>query len=310
MNNGGFCSGKYILFSMLMTERYPFIRFEAVSAPGEWDAMVVGEPLIAVLSEPIEHEGDAMDVNVVTDVVVTLRKLNDKRALEPLEAEIERRDEQTRAVIALSLGSFGDMRAVEPLLNLLYDEEALIRRAAAYALGDLGDQRAVGPLMAILDDSDFETRSNVVKALGLLGDRRAVPPLIAALQQQEPLYRRVFIIEALDRLGDVCAVDALLERLQDPCEEKEVRAAAIEVLGHFGAKRAVPPLLSCLYDRGDDMVYEMRWRAAVALGQIGDTQAIVPLRAFLSDPEPVMRMAVSGALRQLEMVRVVASPLS
>jgi HEAT repeat protein len=281
--------------------------YDAASALGELGDAVVVEPLSAVLSNPNEHEGDIMDVNIVTSVVFALRKLNSARAAEPGVTTIARKDEQTRAVIALSLGSFGDTRAVEPLLNSLQADEPLIRSMAACVLGDLGDRRAVDPLLAILADEDFETRNSVVKALGLLGDKRAVLPLLSVLNQSKIAYRRIFVIEALDRLGDLRAIDALIQRLIDPLEDKEVRQAGIEVLGHLGDKRAVPFLLPGLADTDGCAAYEMRWRVAVALGQIGDTQVIETLQAYLSDPEPVMRMAVSGALRQLGVVRAVES---
>ena len=248
-----------------------------------------------------------MDVNVVTSIVFALRKLNKAREVEPFTAATARRDEQTRAVIALSLGSFGDTRAVEPLINLLHNDEALIRCAAACMLGDLGDQRAVEPLLEILGDDDFETRSSVVKALGLLGDKRAVLPLLALFDRNKPAYRRVFVIEALDRLDDLQAVEPLIQRLLDIDEVEEVRQAAIEVLGHLGDKRAVPYLLPGLANTDGYFAYEMRWRAAVALGQIGDTGVIETLQTYLTDPEPVMRMAVSGALRQLLALRAVDS---
>lgn len=291
------------LLLAVTTDGCPVVRFEAASALGELGGREVVDPLITVLSAPHEHKGDKMDVNVVSSIVFALRKLNDTRAVEPLIAALERRDEQTRAVIALSLGSFGDVRAVEPLLNLLDDTEPLIRRAAACALGDLGDQSAVQPLIGSLDDPDFETRSSAIKALGLLGDRRAIEPLCSLLQQDRIPYRRVFIIEALHRLGATQAVRPLLALLQNPLEEEEVRAAAIETLGHLGDPCAVPFLLALVTDFVVGEANELRWRAAVALGQIGDVRAIDKLSRYRTDPEPVMRMAVIASLRQLKVIQ-------
>ncbi|GHO83558.1 HEAT repeat domain-containing protein [Dictyobacter formicarum] len=281
------------------------IRDTAVFFSMAVNAAQIIEPLIAVLSASNEHKGNKMDVNVVSSVVSALRELNDACAVEPLIAAIERRDEQTRAVIALSLGSFGDTRAVEPLLNLLHDGEPLIRRAAACALGDLGDRRAVLPLIALLTDPDFETRGSAIKALGLLGDRRAIEPLCSLLQQDQIPCRRIFIVESLDRLGATQAVDSLIALLQDPLEDDEVRALSIEALGHLGDKCAVPFLLAVITDSVADDANEMRWRAAVALGQLGDPRAIDTLSRYRTDPEPIMRMAVIAALRQLEIIKAV-----
>ncbi|GLV54851.1 hypothetical protein KDH_17480 [Dictyobacter sp. S3.2.2.5] len=289
------------LLLAVTTDRSPVVRHEAANALGELDGREeVVEPLIAVLSAPNEHKGNKMDVNVVSSIVFALRKLNDARAVEPLIDALERKDEQTRAVIALSLGSFGDIRAVEPLLNLLYDDEPLIRRAAACALGDLSDQRAVLPLIDALTDPDFETRSGAIKSLGLLGDRRAIEPLCSLLQQDRIPYRRVFIIGALDRLGATQAVRPLIALLQNSLEEEEVRAASIETLGHLGDKSATPFLLNFVTDFVAGDANELRWRAVVALGQLGDTRAIDRLSRYRTDPEPVMRMAVISALRQLK----------
>ena len=65
-------------------------------------------------------------------------------------------------------------------------------------------------------------------------------------------------VEALGRIGDVRAVEPLIQRLQD--EDEDVRSAAAEALGRIGDARAVDPLIQRLQEE-DWWVRETAWQA-------------------------------------------------
>src|SRR5262249_5609664 len=88
------------------------------------------------------------------------------------------------------------------------------------------------------------------------------------------------------------AVEPLIDALDDP--DREVRDKAALVLGELGDRQATLPLTALLH--GPDA--EVRWRAAAALGELRDSRAVGPLVQALRDPDEAVR---SGAVRALEM---------
>jgi hypothetical protein len=77
---------------------------------------------------------------------------------------------------------------------------------------------------------------------------------------------------------------------------KSVRIGAIESLGAIRDPRSVRPLAHLLKH---DPAIEVRWIAALALGEIGDSTAIPPLVESLRDKERYVRY---GAARSLELL--------
>jgi HEAT repeat protein len=96
----------------------------------------------------------------------------------------------------------------------------------------------------------------------------------------------------LPEVGDGClngqVPDTLLAGLSDP--DKAVRAEAMHGLAAIG-RPAVPACIALLQD-GD---WKVRYRAAEALGLIGDGEAYAPLTAALGDGKDHVRyMAAKG----------------
>ena len=74
------------------------------------------------------------------------------------------------------------------------------------------------------------------------------------------------------------------EYIQDLTHRKPaIRAMSAYELGRLQIKEAVGPLIEALRDPS----YEVRWNAAVALGNIGDPRAIEPLRQALQQDTDV-----------------------
>jgi HEAT repeat protein len=86
------------------------------------------------------------------------------------------------------------------------------------------------------------------------------------------------------------AVLPLVRALQDPAWRTRYRAA--EALGLIGDRRAVQPLVRVLGDEKD----HVRYMAAKALGQIADPAARDALLPLLSDRNPPARKAAAFAL--------------
>jgi HEAT repeat protein len=100
---------------------------------------------------------------------------------------------------------------------------------------------------------------NIVK----LKARRDVKGLIKALGYPKNVPIRQRAAQALGRLADASAVDALILALHDT--DKDVRVNAAQALGIIGSVRAVEPLITALRDANS----EVRWSTAEALGKLG-----------------------------------------
>jgi HEAT repeat protein len=97
-------------------------------------------------------------------------------------------------------------------------------------------------------------------------------------------------VRAMEGLVARRAVLPLVRALQDPAWRTRYRAA--EALGLIGDRRAVRPLVRALGDEKD----HVRYMAAKALGQIADPAAREALVPLLSDANPPARKAAALAL--------------
>ena len=97
--------------------------------------------------------------------------------------------------------------------------------------------------------------------------------------------------DALGTMGEP-ACDPLLRILDYP--KVNVRLGAIDALSGIKSPRSVDDLVRKLKDDHDD---EVRWAAALALGQIGDPRAVPALEEALRDEDRYVRY---GAVKSLE----------
>ena len=88
-------------------------------------------------------------------------------------------------------------------------------------------------------------------------------------------------------------VTSLISALQD--DNATVRWKAAEALGEIGDKRAVEPLISALQDDNATVREDAAW----ALGEIGDKRAVEPLISALQDWDATVRRNAAEALRKL-----------
>ncbi|MEE2753484.1 MAG: ammonia-forming cytochrome c nitrite reductase subunit c552, partial [Candidatus Latescibacterota bacterium] len=101
---------------------------------------------------------------------------------------------------------------------------------------------------------------------------------------------------ALGKRGDRAAVDDLVARLKDTSTLPVWKAVAATLVGQLQAQSAVEALIEALKDP-----YPMvRLRSAVALGRIGDIRAIPPLISVLFDSTRSVRIYTAFALSDLD----------
>jgi HEAT repeat protein len=123
----------------------------------------------------------------------------------------------------------------------------------------------------------------------------AVQPLAESLKNDDDQWTRRAACDSLSQLGDVAAVPALIEGLED--QDSEIRARCAAGLGKLADARAVEPLLTIL--KGNDLP-AVRLRAAAALGKIKDKNALDAMNEVLErEADPRVRMVLAEAVREV-----------
>ncbi len=150
--------------------------------------------------------------------------------------------------------------------------------------------RALNTARARPTDPDV---SAYTAAVNLLAWHRSVEAADALLDQLRarklPEWPARALRGALTRSPNAALVDGLLRTIEQPGEPRGVAAAA-EILGWRREQSAVAPLLSLL---GRTHSPQVRREAVVALGRIGDRDAVDALVALLDEADLAEELAVS-----------------
>jgi HEAT repeat protein len=230
----------------------------------------------------------------------------------------------------------GDDRAfVDRLTDVLGVHEVLVARSRAglsrtgrlralSSLVDLGDSRHIAYLRDCLNEDNGHVRVNAVKGLARLGDAASIDRILDlavssrpweaarmadALAEMgsiavEPISRWIDAARAREKARGVVALGArVLGLIGDPAAEALLiellasdrpgwRLAAASALQHTGSDKAVAPLLTAL----QDIDWQVRARAAVALGAVADSVAGPAVAQLLTDEVWWVRQDAAEAL--------------
>jgi len=154
----------------------------------------------------------------------------------------------------------------------------------------------------MLSSTDMVTVDWGGQGLGRIGDPCAIPALLKALERPERQAQngvKIGLAGCADGRHPE-SYQALLDHLT--VENSVVRQGAIVGLGSCRDARAVPSLIVVLKT---DPVPEVREFTALALGLIGDTRAVAPLCATLHDEVEWARSAAAWALGEIGDARAI-----
>lgn len=259
----------------------------------------------------------------------TLGKLMDLRAVDPLIASLADSNESVRSESAKALGKLMDRRAVEPLITLLDDDNEYVRRESAVALSNLIGSDAINLLRPLLKRDYIP--AEIAKALRNSGwqpgqdeegarywitleeydkciaiGTPAVGPLIARLKSGFD-RGQIPVVEALVAIGDTRAFEPLIDRLKS--ESYELRNAVTIALKkldpHWKRSKAARSALLNLLDLLDSKSEYDRITSALALGEIGDSSAVIPIISLLSDKSYKVVGAAIDVLEKLNDSRAI-----
>lgn len=161
---------------------------------------------------------------------------------------------------------------VPALGSLLQHADVEVRRRAAEALAAMGTPGAMKQLEGALGDRDREVRVTAIRAMGRTGYRGAFSAIEAMVHgkavQDADLTERTAVFETFGVLAGEAGVETLAAMLRS---------------GGFLRRKLDPELRAC---------------AAMALGKIRTAAALELLRSAANDKDPLVRNAVSRALKE------------
>jgi HEAT repeat protein len=215
-----------------------------------------------------------------------VERLADNARHEP-QAEV-----RLQCLIALVRECPYDPRTAELLRSALADKSPEIRLRAAVTLGAKGRDT----LLALATSEDDVLAATAVVALGeALSVERAKSLLQRAVLTRQMATARA-CLEALGRIGGDAAVEILSRILW--IEQGELATVAVNALIATRRPSAEPALIDALARNLKDLTVA----AAEALGQIGSTAAVLPLREALArhPRDGALQRATRQAIRAIQ----------
>jgi len=263
------------------------------------------DPLQGIATSPKSEEITTGDNPVADDITIRSAMLDSKVLSSLLEMESDS---------AYEIARLFEPWSTDELLELMQDQDEEIRRFGCMGVSNRIEPRALGALIAALGDPSQDVRVEAIFGLGELQDKNAVQPLCGLLKQHADYFEQLNVLVALERIGDSSAIpairaneesmgkkntwerqrrlrallslgdkDALPKVIQsaeqgdvDLSQRRIAREAcreSIEILGRFKIKEAVPIIVKALQNGW----HPLRKEAAIALGEIGDRSAAMPL---------------------------------
>ncbi len=203
-----------------------------------------------------------------------------------------------------------DPRAVQALTRLLAEgDHPSSRRQAAEALGILRDRSALGALEESLGrEENTGVKVEAIRAIYKIGDREAARVLIPYVDDPEKKVHDEAIY-ALGRLRVAEAVPPLKQIYESGVAERRKVLKIVPVSGKDDLQRNVYQALSyiaapdCrelfLAGLADERAFYRRY-GAEGLARLGESGVVTEVaRAYVREPEPGVRLAMSYALLQM-----------
>jgi len=202
-------------------------------AAGRWARLEQrGEAARELLEVALQSAGlDAESAARRVGAAQTLGRLQPKGSFAALAARLQDPHPRVRSAAATALGEIGDLRAEAPLVTCYGSVQPEVRIACLQAMAVLAGPIGERLLIAALDDPAPEVAT---AAFGLVGLRQlggAFPRLVEILGEHD-VDRQLQAMDALAALGQLAAVEPLLELLQD--QRAEVRRHAAAAMGRLG----------------------------------------------------------------------------
>ncbi|WP_243311626.1 HEAT repeat domain-containing protein [Fundidesulfovibrio agrisoli] len=179
----------------------------------------------------------------------------------------------------------------DELLRQLGSGDVELEREAAFAAGDKKVEEAVPHLARLVQSQNLGVQEAADRALRRIGGPVVVRAVAPLLRSDDPPARNI----AMDVMREVGGQDfpTLVALLHD--DDADMRIFASDILGSTDSLMAVDPLCEALLK---DPEVNVRYQAAVSLGELGKSEAAKCLNKAMNDEEWV-QFAVIEALAKI-----------
>ncbi len=177
------------------------------------------------------------------------------------------------------------------IIGLLQSQDPGEQREGAFLARDGQQKEAVPYLVPMLQSSSIGAQEAADMALRKIGGAESVKGLIPLLRSDSAAIRNL-AMDILRHIGHQ-DLESLFELLGD--QDPDIRIFAADILGASGSYLAVTPLCELLLK---DQEVNVRYQAAVSLGELGRVEAATCLNQAFQDEEWV-QYAVVEALSKL-----------
>lgn len=182
------------------------------------------------------------------------------------------------------------MHNPEKILALLASHDEDGTREGAHLAGDARLEEAIPVLIELLQSDKPGVVEAVERALSKIGGAKTVQGLAPLLRSDNVTLRNASM-DLLRLLGNQ-AINILFGLLYD--DDADIRIFVSDILGKSGNINAVPPLTAALLK---DPEVNVRYQAAVSLGELGFPQAVDSLIQALGDEEWVQFAVIEALIK-------------
>ncbi|HCC68510.1 MAG TPA: hypothetical protein DEP99_01285, partial [Nitrospiraceae bacterium] len=192
--------------------------------------------------------------NVRKFIIDILGDVGDRKALLLILNAIKDEDDNVRVSAVEHLGRIRDASVTDALISILESGDLWLGYPAADALGMIGEPKAINVLLSALLKKPL--REPALRALGRIGDISTLPFLTSYLRDPSKVVREE-TLKALENLFHKGFGERVAAELRDVFKEgvidvllpfavsdrKEIKVAAIILLGLLRDEKAIAPLL-------------------------------------------------------------------
>jgi len=277
----------------------PVVRAQAMESISQ----VMGPEEALLLREGLDDEHPG----VRFAACMALGQFADPDAREVIRPLVNDPDGSVQVAACFAMERMGDTSYRVPWRDaLVRHPDPIVRRNAALALGRLRDKSVLALLRRIVaEDDDDGVRLQALEAMAFLGDEHAISRFVQDAYGGLG-FKQPFALLTLGRVTGEQVLGALRTRLTS-APYIEARLAAARSLGMQGYDEGYALALKSLAwndpnaglpdDPPESQIMRVRCMAALALGEIGNRDALGPLARLMEKPEgPSVQLAAATAI--------------
>lgn len=264
-------------------------RFDVRRIAAHAMGMIQGDDdVIKALKEGIKNE----DQDVRRFCIRALGRFKNPKIIDYIAEGVVQGDSGVKRVAIDVLERFEEKSAYEVLVRIYYDEDSIVRSNAAEALGRRGDKRVIEHFKKGLRDSSSEVRRRTAEAFIKLDEDAAIDALTTVFDEKA-IGPASDAVDALIKTNNPRVHTIIHRRLMK--SEGDLQMKIVKGIGDFKVKKAVTDLLKLLEIAETQQLKDL---IVEALGHIGDSQAIKPLKKMYKE-EKADKVKTEIALKQL-----------